>query len=173
MAVWGVFIGVLLGIIIAIVCIKAYNTNNKIKTDYDERQEAVRGRGYKYAAYTAWVLLGLVVCIKIADVNIRIEDAMIAFSILAISALVQTIHAIMHDAYFGSNNDRRKYIILFIIFAIINLANAISRFSAGEMIVDGTLTWAGISGICGLMFVILVIALGVKNLISKREEEDE
>ena len=168
-----IFVGVFVGIIISVIFVKAYNTDNKFKTDYDERQEAIRGRGYKYAAYTAWALLGLLCCFKIAKIDLHMDDAMIAFSILVISLLVQTVHAVMNDAYFGSNNNRRKYLIFFVVIGAINIAAAVSRYVAGEMIVDGTLTWRGINGLCGLMFVVLGIALGIKNFISKKEDDEE
>lgn len=167
------FIGVLVGLLIAVVIVKAYNTDNKFKSDYDERQEAIRGRGYKYASYTAWALLGLVACLSIGEVDIHMDNAVLAFAILAISLLVQTIHAVMNDAYFGSNNDRRKYIVFFIVIAAINLAGFAVRCTEGDLIVDGTVTWGAINGICGLIFVILGIALGIKNVINKREEEEE
>lgn len=168
-----IFSVVFVAILISIVMVKSYNTDNKFKTDYDERQEAIRGRGYKYASYTAWVLLGALACCKIGDVNLHIDDALVAFSIMVISVLVQTVHAVMNDAYFGSNNDRRKYLIFSVVIAFINIAAFVARFIDGDVIVDGTLTWHSINGVCGLMFVVLGIALGIKNIINKKEEAEE
>ena len=48
----GFVIGLIVGIILVMVLIKMANKDRRIKTEYDERQEKIRGKAYKYAFYT-------------------------------------------------------------------------------------------------------------------------
>ena len=48
----GLVFGLIIGLAIAAILIKAANKDGKFKTKYDERQEAVRGKAYKYSFYT-------------------------------------------------------------------------------------------------------------------------
>ena len=45
----GFAVGITVGVILVMVLLKMSNTDKKIKTEYDERQERIRGKAYKYA----------------------------------------------------------------------------------------------------------------------------
>ena len=45
--------GIICGLIIAVIIIKVCNKNGKFKSDYDERQQIMIGKSYKYAMMTA------------------------------------------------------------------------------------------------------------------------
>ena len=48
----GVIVGVAVGLVLTFLLIRYSRTDKKIKPKYDERQELIRGRGFKYAFYT-------------------------------------------------------------------------------------------------------------------------
>ena len=58
----GLAIGLFVGLIICVVIFKYWNKDGKIKTQYDEMQELVRGRAYKYAFWTL-VAFEAIMCI--------------------------------------------------------------------------------------------------------------
>lgn len=165
--------GIFVGVFVSIILIKGLNTNNKFKTDYDERQEAVRGRGYKYAAYTAWGLMVVLFVMSMGNVKLPIDDALLYFTVMIISLMVQVCHAVWNDAYFGSNNERNKYLIFFVILVLINGGAAIGYYRDGSLIVDGILTFRGANAECALIFIIMGIELVMKNLFHKEEIEEE
>ena len=47
----GFVIGIVIGLIACVVLFKISNTNHKSKTEYDERQQVIRGKAYRYAFY--------------------------------------------------------------------------------------------------------------------------
>lgn len=163
----GIFIGVCVGVFLLAVC----NRNGRIKTEYDERQQVIRGVGYKYAAYATWGLLGVYLFLEVFDV-LPMENACAIFIIIMIGLLVQISYSIWKDAYWGNNNNVKKYIILFVVITAINGASAFVRYRSGEMIVDGKLAFSGsINLICTVMFLLIGLQLIAKTFIAGDAEE--
>lgn len=165
--------GITLGLIIAVIILKICNTNKKVKTEYDERQEAIRGRSYKWAMYTAWGLMLLLMTLELSEVQIPVERAVVYFTVMIISAVVQITYSIWNDSYFGTNNDFRKYVIAFIIITLINAACAIMVTINGRMVVNGVLSFNFVNAECALLFIILGIQLFIKNRLDRKESEEE
>lgn len=168
---------VIIGIIISIIIIKACNSNGKFKTDYDERQKLMIGKSYKCAMMTAWALMAVYGVIDIGGVVLPIQNAVIIFTILIISVMVQAMYSVWADAYWGSNNKYGSYIVMFIIITLINLSAAVASIMDGSMIVDGILTGRVINFECALIFMILGIEMWVKKIVDKKangaEEDDD
>lgn len=164
-------IGIMLGLILCVLIFKAFNKNHKAKTQYDERQEALRGRAYKYAAYTAWGLIAFFMAVKTSEVRLPMDDVMALFTIMVISMMVQMSYSIWNDAYWGINNNIRKYVLFFILIAAINIIITVVYAVDHSLIVDGILTWRGINAVCALMFLLIGIQFAIKSRINKPEEE--
>ena len=169
----GVLVGVVIGIIVAIISIKASNSNGKFKSEYDERQEAILGKGFKYAAYTAWILMGVEIVLKITEINLPIDDAAMLFTMFCISLMVSVSHSIWKDAYFAQNNKVKNYIILFVVLALINGAAGIAYICNGSMVVNGVLTWKVINLECALLFVIIGIEYLAKHFVDRNKDQEE
>ena len=56
---YGMVFGLMIGLVIAVILLKFANKDHRFKTQYDERQESIKGRGYKYSFYTLASKLGL------------------------------------------------------------------------------------------------------------------
>lgn len=168
----GVIVGVLIGLVVLILC----NSNRKIKTDYDERQEAIRGKGFKYSAYTAWILLVIYMLAEINEINLHMNSDVVALTIFIISAMVQVSHSIWNDAYWGENNNIRTYAIVLTICLIINVSASIASITNHTLIVDGNVTWRAISVECSLVVIITGIQAIIRGITEKKklgsEEED-
>lgn len=111
---------IILAIVIAIVI---FGSNTK-KKNYDERQELIRGRGYKYG-FIAVVIAALVVLnLDLFDIKISINAAVIVP--LYVGVFVISIYDIINHAYFGTNEKRQLSVgIIFLIVGVL----------------DGYLTW--------------------------------
>ena len=55
----GVMVGVIFALILCAVLFRFANKDKKIKTEYDERQKEIRGRGYTIGFYTMVALLAV------------------------------------------------------------------------------------------------------------------
>jgi len=168
---------VIIGIIISIIIIKACNSNGKFKTDYDERQKLMLGKSYKCAMITAWVLMAVYIVIDMGGVVLPVENAVIVFTILLISLMVEVMYSVWTDAYWGRNNKLGSYIAMFIVVTLINLSSGVSSVMDGTMIVDGILTTKVIGFECALIFIVFGIEILVKKIVEKKangaEEDDD
>ena len=66
----GVAVGIFVGLIICAVLFRFANTNKKLKSEYDERQRAIRNLAYKYAFYTVMFYEVLMLVLGIGNVQI-------------------------------------------------------------------------------------------------------
>ncbi len=169
----GVVVGVLVGIIVAIISIKASNSNGKLKSEFDERQNVILGKGYKYAAYTAWILMGIEIVLKIVEIDTHIDDAAMLFTIICISLMVSVSYAIFKDAYFAQNNKIKSYIVLFVVLTLVNGGAGIAYICSGAMVVNGVLTWKVINLECAMLFVIIGIEYLIKYIVDRNSGQEE
>ena len=65
---FGFAVGILVAIIICVVLFKLLNTDKKIKTQYDERQQEIRGRAYKYSFYTVIFEEAIIMLIRMSGI---------------------------------------------------------------------------------------------------------
>ena len=145
----GVTIGIIVGLILTIFVIRYVNRNKKLTTEYDEMQKQIRGEGYKYAFYAAYV---------------------VHFFAIFVGITVQACYCIWRGAYIGQNTNLQRYVILMAIVSVFNLSSAFMAWRSGELIVDGKLQAPTVNLLCGLMFA----AIGIVGLVKKvtdREEE--
>ena len=168
--------GVICGLIIAVIIIKVCNKNGKFKSDYDERQQIMIGKSYKYAMITAWVLMAVYMVIDIGGNVLPMDNALVIFTIMFVSIMVHTSYSVWTDAYFGSNNDNKKYAIMAIVVTAINAAATVAYYRDGQLIVDGVLTVRAVNAECALMFLILGVEFLIKGIVDKslgKDEEDD
>jgi len=168
----GIIFGILIGLIICLIFFKLMNKNGKLKTDYDERQEALRDKGYKYGFWTLSALLGVLIILDVAEVVIPIIPMVLYFSIFFIGAVVSCVYCIWTGAYFGLNNVKQKWYIFMTAFAIFNFAIAINGYVHGEMIVDGVLQFPFINVLCGMMFLTVLVASLARKAYDKKQESE-
>lgn len=169
----GMLTGIMIGLIIVVIILKAANKDGKVKTTYDERQERVRGKGFRYAFFTILSESFVMILLDVAGLEIPICRPVLDFIIPVIGTMVYATYAIMHDGYFGLNNKRSNYMVAFLTIAFFNGILTIIHASRGELIIDGKLDLAGINLVCLLMFVWLFGILIIKKLCDDREEGDD
>ena len=139
---------VLLGIVVICAIIK----KSSLKGEYDERQELIRGRGYKYALLTVMVFNAI--CLIFG-----VEGQVPYFG----------VYSILHDAFIGLNNNVRSFVVLFAACIIANLFGGIHHLQQG-LLENGQVTFATGSNLTlSVGFVILLITILVQHFSSRED----
>ena len=104
--------------IVGVFEVLAFNSK-KSKEEYDERQLAVRGRGYAYAYFTVMILSPLHIFTK-DTLSLPVSNDLISVIILFISGIVLNTYIVFNDAYgsYKKNNYKKHFITYIIIFFI-------------------------------------------------------
>lgn len=170
----GALCGIIIGVLICIIFFKSGgNTDGKLRTQYDERQKTVRGKSYRLGFYTYMISAAIMSCISISDVSIPAEDAVIWFTWLFVGMIPMCVHSIWNGAYWGLNNNKTKYIILFAAATVINALTSIVSFMNGRMIVDGKLSTPFINFLCAILFLIVGGTVIIKKIYDDKLESEE
>ncbi len=171
----GITAGVLVGILISIVIFRFANTDKKIKTSYDERQEAIRNLAYKYAFYTVLFYECVMLIFGIAGVELPIPDYAVHFLGIILGSTVLGVYCVYRDAFWGLNNSPKRYFISFAIILILNIIPVAGAAATGTLISDGQLMSPVINIMVILMLFVMLISFIVKRLVSTDPEnmEDE
>lgn len=173
---FGFIVGIIVGIILVVILFKYANTNNKIKTEYDERQEKVRGKGYMYAFYTALIVQAIMVLASICKIEIPVEDYILHFAGILFGCLTLGIYCTWNNVYWGLNNDHRRYGLVFAIAIIINIIAIVGPAISGMLFEEN-----GKIGLPALniMVIFMLSVYGIVYLVRKAidakkdtEEED-
>ncbi len=170
---FGMVFGLLVGLVIAVILLKFANKDHRFKTQYDERQELIKGQGYKYSFYTLAILEAFLAILEIGGITFAIERYLVHFIVLLIGFTVLCVHSIWNGVYWGLNNNRKRYTAIIVIAVALNLIPVISSIARGSLSTEGfnslpilniiVLIWMGVIGIC---------ALAKKCLATKGNEED-
>ena len=89
----GFAMGVIVGLILVVLLFKYANRDGKVKTEYDERQKAVRGKAYRYAFYAVMIYEALV-CWLSMGIELPAEQSVIHFFGIFVGITVQACYCI-------------------------------------------------------------------------------
>lgn len=166
-------IGIMAGIIMVVIVLKFSNRDHRMTTEYDERQQKIRGKAYQYAFYTLVVCEVVHMAVDMGKIELPVEGAVIHFSNIIIAGLVLAGYCVWHDVYWGLNNDRRRYAISFIALAALNAIPVVGAVKNDSLIVDGRLSTPFINLMVLVMMAVLAVMLIIKEVIEKKIEESE
>lgn len=152
-------------------------SKKSIKGTFDERQELVRGRGYRYACFTMLGLLVLDLLIESLDAfeMLPVTRTLAIFIIILAGVMVYALYCIKNDSYFGVGTDSRTYRAVMWVVIVCNAISGISGLKDGVM-EDGKLSFGPCASLlfC-IAFVIIMISLSIKqrNLAAEEAAEDD
>ncbi len=169
----GVIIGFAIGLAIVVVIALICNKNRKMKTEYDERQLILRGRGFKMGFYAMVIWAAFNIALAVTGFEIPMEPEILAFSYIVVGVLTDVLFCIFHDAYWGMNNNKARYLILFALIGGLNLAVAIRAHLHGELVKDGRLGSLGINLFVAFLFVLIGCAVLIQMIREKSEQGGE
>ncbi len=170
-------LGVLAGAVVAIAIVvlvvllikKVGNTNGKFKAEYDERQNAARGKAFGYAFYAMLIAVGieLVYHVSCPTGFLTLNPMYFDISALMLGLLVYASVSVWKNAYIGINQTFKRSAVLLLLIAVFNLViGYINLRSAG-----------GPSGFVNILFGILIIVICIEmaikqHLDSKHADDD-
>ena len=163
-------LGFVLGVTIvsvALVLVMMFVTSRdkKLKRKYDERQELIRGKGFKYACYTMLIGNMLYGAFDIAYDRIPIEAGVMCFFVALCGACVYAWYCILNGAYFALNERRKQIIICFFLISAFNLAIGISSIISGTIVKNGMLTYSCLNLVTGVAMLLTAVVVFIKMFI--------
>ena len=169
----GYVTGILFVVVIVAFIFKFANTNKRMKTEYDERQAALRGKAYQYAFYTAMFFECCMIMIDTAGIRLPVQSSIVHFAGLLLACMVLATYCVWHDVYWGLNNNRRRYAVVFIVLALFNAFPLIPLLQGESLFHDGKAD----TGLVNLMVLVMLLVLGIelliKHFLEKKTQEEE
>ncbi len=165
----GAVVGMLVGIGLVALIFMISNKNKKIRSDYDERQKIIRGKGYQYGFYAMVFYGALIFLLGMGGIEIPMEPSVEAFSYIFVGIVTDIVYCIFHDAYWGLNNNKKRYLIIMGAVSVVNLLVVVGALRGGELVVDGKLSTMGVNLLCTVLFVVMFVSIAVKMILEKRE----
>ena len=148
--------------------------NGVLCGEYDERQRAVQGRGYKYAYFT---LMIAVVAGGLFDAWTGIKwIELFPFAVLCLwlSLCVFVTYCIAKDAYVSFQAKRKVLILIFALSALVNLGIALMEIICGNgIITDGCLNLTNANLFTGAASLQIALALCIRAIYERVRGEDE
>ena len=169
----GMAVGILFGLVLAILLVRMANSNKKFKTEYDERQLLARGNAYRYAFYTVVIYEAALAVLAVGEIPLPISGYLLHFAGILLGCLVLSGYSIWKDAWWGINNNRKRYAIVFIVCALLNIIPVIGALKNGSMVQEGQLTSPFLNVMVCFMLLVVGIELLVKNMLDKRAGKEE
>lgn len=158
----GIITGVVVGLLLVVLLLKITKKDGKIKCKYDERQANIRGKGFQASFFTLIIynaiygLLGIMVEKPFMD---TLTAVMIG---ICLSVAVYAVYCIWNDAYFSLNESPKRLLIAFGIIAALNLVIGCINLFNGNATTDGILNFRCINLFCGILFIVIFVALLAK-----------
>lgn len=167
----GIGCGIVVALIITFILLLVMKTDGSLKCKYDERQELVRGRGFKYGFFTLLIYFAVYGYLGIALEKLPVDHMTGCFVGILLGVLVCACYQIWNEGYFALNENRRRVLIIFAVVAVVNFLIAGRNMMHGEMVHNGVLTIHSLNLFCGLMFIIIAVVLFLKDRLGAKEEE--
>ena len=170
----GLAFGIVFALVLFIVIWK-FIKKTGMKGNFDERQELVRGRGYKYAFFVVIILLTIELLAEgfnAFDI-LPLTRMLTLFFILLVGVMVYAIYCIRNDSYFGVGTDARTYKAVMWIVIVCNAVSGFAGLREGAL-VDGKLVFGPCASLlfC-IAFIIIMISLSAKSRSSAEEDSAE
>ena len=166
---FGILFGIIVGLVLVAVFLRYMNTDHKMKTQYDEMQQIIRNRGFKYGFYTILITEALL-CVVTTAFTIPAEPIVIHFLPIFLGVVVQSSYSIWNGAEVGLNTNMKRYLVIAVFASLINFLAFFMAWRTGSLVEDGRLQAPFVNLLCALMFGILGV-VGLVRKAAKTEEE--
>ena len=156
--------------VVLIFGVMRFMNKDKVTAKYDEMQELIRGKAYKYAFWTVCLVEVAVLILGTTGVELPFENETLQFIIILIGVVVHITYSIWHNAYIGLNTNVKRYTIVCAPIAALNFLNAFIAIRSGELFENGKFGFAFINLFIGVIFVAVAAEIYVRNRIDAGEE---
>ena len=154
------------------VILKRSNSDHKTATQYDERQQVLRGRGYRIGFWTVLLYQTVLYILECAGATLPVAPFSLGFLGVILTVTVCNIYDIWVGAYWGLNNDRKRYLIVLGVFGTLTLVPVITAARGdfvAQVLQGPVLVNLGIAFMLLTMFLTLLI----RYIADKKETEKE
>lgn len=167
-------LGFVSSIIVMAIILLVIRKKSRGTCSYDERQELIRGRGFRYGFFVMAFLMVAGVILDQGMGGLPIELSLLMIGCVMAGCLVVVIYDIWKDAYWGVGQKARPYFILFLVVMATQCAALAEHIQAGDIVVNGRLAWdGGIFAVTSCFFAVVLVNLGVKMILDKKENRGE
>ena len=90
----GFIAGLMIGLVLVAIFSKIANTDKKVKSEYDERQQRIRGKAYKYSFYTMIMYHAFMIALAFMDISIPVEPYVSEFLGIFLGCTVLGVYCI-------------------------------------------------------------------------------
>lgn len=157
---------------VLLVCWLISRINKKTgaeKKDYDERQQAIRDKGFRFAYLSLLGYMAVFALLHSLDIVTGNVSGWLFVGVI-LSLLVHIVYSIYMDAYFRVSDSPKSYIILFVILGVINIVFGVLKRINGE--VEGTFpAYGDLNLVVGVMLLVTLVNILIKLAIDKRSED--
>ncbi len=166
----GVMIGVAVGLLICVVLFRFLRGKGhwEFASKYDERQTAARGFAYQCGFWTGISYLAVWFLLEECGFALLSTPYMLLIG-MTLALSVQVSISIWKDAYYGINDDPKKFLIT---LAIIDLGNAamLTAELVSGITEHSNFPWLLAATL--VMGVTVFVTMGVKMLVNRKEEDE-
>ncbi len=140
--------------------------------NFDERQEMIRGKAYKYTVKVMIIYSGLYVCCsQLMEKEFLITSVALILGMF-IGLVAFAVYSIWNEAFFSLDRTPKLSIFVLIAIVLLNSEDAISTITNGNLIENGTLTLESVTLMCAIAFVVILSTLLIKIAINKKAEQE-
>jgi len=163
--------GIVIGLLLVVILMTSATKGGDVKAKFDERQELVRGRGFKYAFYgmIMWQLILFAVEPFVVTFPMTVGNTSLINILLG--ATIYAVYCIWNDGYFALNQRNGVIMAVLIIMGFINLLLGIHSFVKGYAWIGGQLSTRSINLFCGIVMIIVCVTMLLKRFVKDRKEE--
>lgn len=158
-------------ILMTVLILWAKGKSVKDGCKYDERQQIIRGNGYKIGFMVLFILnllYGLLsdIC---GHFPIALSSAM--FIIALVGAMTNVVYCIWNDAWIALNESKGRILVLFGFLGAINLLLGTRQILNGSAFSEGE--FCDLNLVCGIMFIVIFAVIFARYMVSRSEEGEE
>lgn len=166
----GVCVAILLAVCFFVFFLKFTKKDGKMKCRFDERQNIIRGKGYKYAFFTLLIYNALMLVMG-NIMEMYMDREMVVFIGICLSIIIYAVYAIWNEGYFSLNENPKRVMVIFGVVGAINLLSGISSIVSGEIIENGKISFRAMNLLCAVMLFSILIVLAVKTIYNREDDE--
>ncbi|MCM1044730.1 MAG: hypothetical protein NC417_04405 [Candidatus Gastranaerophilales bacterium] len=167
----GAGVGLMVGIVLVVLIFALTKKGRSVKSQYDERQELVRGRGAKYGFYTLLISNAVIGVMEIADLSSFAEKGVLMIIGCLPGICVYAVYCIWYDGYFALNESRRRIMASLAIIGISNFLIGAMNLVRGVIVQNGRLTVLSLNLFCAFLFIVIFAAMFLKKVCKDGKEE--
>lgn len=170
---FGVISGFVIGLLAVYIFCALTKKDDKVKCQFDERQELVRGRGFKYAFYTMIFWEAFIILLLLMEINLPADMVLILFVGLILGVCVYSGYCIWNEGYFALNENRKSVMIGIVIIGLINIGIGCMNIAEYGLLQDGKMTLKSLNLFGGLMMFVIFFVVLVKSIRDSKECANE